>query len=106
MLQLYLPQVNHDTFVISHPGLYTFVADSYPISLPNISMAQATTPNLGVAIQSPHFNFHQDITFDARTDSGAYLSVQTVSTGLSPQIIYMLNIVATNRSFQHGRIAD
>ncbi len=106
MQQMYLPQVNHDTFVTSHPGPYTFVADSYPTSLPNISMAQATTPNLGVAIQSPHFNFHQDMAFDAGTDPGAYLPVQTVSTGLPPQMIYMLNIVATNRSFQHGRIAD
>jgi len=91
MQQIYLLQVSHDTFVVSHSDLYTIAADFYQISLfPNISIAQATTPDLDAAIQSPYFNFYQDIAFPAKTDSGAYLSVQTISTGLSSHMTQIL----------------
>jgi hypothetical protein len=53
-------------------------------------MAQATTPDLGAAIQSPYFNFHQDMAFPAGTDPGAFLPVQTVSTGPSSHMAQML----------------
>jgi hypothetical protein len=53
-------------------------------------MAQATTPDLGAAIQLSYFNFHQDMTFLARTDPGAFLPVQTISTGSSLHMTQML----------------
>jgi len=69
MQQMYLPQVNHDTFIPSHPDPHTFTTDSDQTSLfPNISMAQATTPDLGAALQSPNSNLHQDMAFPAEKD--------------------------------------
>ena len=96
MQQIYPPKLNHDTFVASHSGPYTLATDSYQTSLfPNISMAQATMPYLGAAIQSPHF--HQDMAFDAGTDPSAYLPVHTVSKGPAPHTAQMLNIVCSNK---------
>jgi hypothetical protein len=103
MQQVYLPQVNHDTFVALQPGPYTFATDSYQTSLfPNMPMAQATTPNLGAAIQSPYLNFHSDMAYPTETDPSAYLPVQIVSTGPPPHMAPMLKIVCSKKQRNAG----